>query len=226
MAAEVFVGHRGERFESALNDSLGAEVDPTPGSHLSVHHQATAFEFMEVFPVGPGADEIRIGDQHSRRVFVRAKNRDRLAGLDQQGFIVFQRAQFTHNRVERWPVSRCLTSTPINDQLIRLLRDIGIEIVHEATQRGLLVPTFARQLRAMRCPDHSVFAHAHPWAGLLRAAPPATNTPLLRGPPPGRSPPVRALSPPLLPPTPTPQLKTPPPAWARGPPQPGPRMSM
>ena len=79
IAAEMFVGHRGERFERALNDALRADVDPTAGGHLAVHHQAFAFELVKVFPVGPGADEIRIGDQNSRRVFVRAKDADRFA---------------------------------------------------------------------------------------------------------------------------------------------------
>src|SRR5688572_24006844 len=59
---EVSVGHGGKRFERPLNDALCADIDPTSGSHLAVHHQAFAFEFMEVFPVGPGTDEVRISD--------------------------------------------------------------------------------------------------------------------------------------------------------------------
>ncbi len=58
IAAEVFVGHGGKRFKRALNDALRADVDPTAGRHLAVHHQAAAFEFVKVFPVGPRADKI------------------------------------------------------------------------------------------------------------------------------------------------------------------------
>ncbi len=58
VAAEMFVGHRRKRFKCSLHDALRADVDPTAGRHLAVHHQALAFEFVKVFPVGPGADEI------------------------------------------------------------------------------------------------------------------------------------------------------------------------
>jgi hypothetical protein len=49
------------------------------------------FELVEMFPVGPGADEVGIGYQNSRRVFVSTKYADRLARLDQQGLIVSER---------------------------------------------------------------------------------------------------------------------------------------
>ena len=62
VTAEMSVGHGGEGFKRALNDALRADVDPTSGSHLPVHHQAATFEFVEVFPVGPGADQIGVGD--------------------------------------------------------------------------------------------------------------------------------------------------------------------
>ena len=58
----MFVRHRSEGFKCALNDSLCANVNPTAGGHLPVHHQPFAFELMEVFPVGPRADKIGVGD--------------------------------------------------------------------------------------------------------------------------------------------------------------------
>ena len=72
----MFVGHRRKCLERTLHDALRADIDPTARGHLAVHHQALALECMEMIPVGPRADEIRIRDQNSRRVFMRAKNAD------------------------------------------------------------------------------------------------------------------------------------------------------
>ena len=75
----MFVGHRGKGFKGALHNALRADVDPTAGRHLAIHHQALAFEFVKMLPVGPGADEIGVGNQNSRRIFVSAKDPDGFA---------------------------------------------------------------------------------------------------------------------------------------------------
>ncbi len=86
VAAEMLARRGCKRFVSTLQNSLRADVNPAAGGHLAVHHQAGAVELVEIFPVAPVADQIRICDQHARRISVRAKNPDGLAGLDQQEF--------------------------------------------------------------------------------------------------------------------------------------------
>ena len=78
-AAEPLVGDGGERLEGALQDALGADVDPRAGGHLAVHRQAEVLEPPELLPVGPVADQVGVGDQHARRPLVGAHDADRLA---------------------------------------------------------------------------------------------------------------------------------------------------
>ena len=71
IAAEMFFACGGKSFEGALHDALRADIDPRAGGHLAIHHQAGALQFVELLPVRPMADQVRVGDQHARRVFVR-----------------------------------------------------------------------------------------------------------------------------------------------------------
>ena len=84
----MLAAHLDEGFVGALHDALRADVDPRAGRHLAVHHQALLIELVEVFPRRPVRDEVGVGEQHARRVGVRGEDADRLAGLDQQGFVV------------------------------------------------------------------------------------------------------------------------------------------
>ena len=90
IAAVVLAPGLGEGLVGALDDALRADVDPRAGGHLAVHHQALAVELVEVLPRRPFRHEVRVGDQHARRVGVRAEHADRLARLDQQRFVVAQ----------------------------------------------------------------------------------------------------------------------------------------
>ena len=150
IAAKMFSSGRGKRFVGALQNSLRADVDPASGGHLAVHHQARAVELVEMLPVVPVADEIGIGDQHARRVGVRAENADRLAGLHEQRFVVFERAQRRDDRVKAFPVARRLAAPAVDDQVFRLLGDLGVEVVHQHAQRRFLLPAFAGDGRAAR----------------------------------------------------------------------------
>src|ERR1700690_2229118 len=71
-------GELGERLERALQDALGADVDPRPSGHLAVHRQALALELAEDLPGGPLADQVRIGDQDPGRPFVGPEDGDGL----------------------------------------------------------------------------------------------------------------------------------------------------
>src|SRR5690348_12431578 len=58
IAAEMLSPRGGESFVRALQNALRADVNPTAGGHLAVHHQAGALEFVELLPIVPVADEI------------------------------------------------------------------------------------------------------------------------------------------------------------------------
>ena len=62
-AVEVFLRRAEESFVGALEDALGADVDPGARGHLSVHHQPCAIEAVELLPIGPVGNEIGVGDE-------------------------------------------------------------------------------------------------------------------------------------------------------------------
>ena len=148
IALKMFSSGGGERFVGALQNSLRADVDPASGGHLAVHHQAGAVELVEMLPIVPMADEIGIRDQHARRVGVRAENADGLAGLHEQRFVIFERAQRRDDRVIALPVARRFAAPAVDDQVFRLLGHLGIEVVHQHAQRRFLLPAFAGNGRA------------------------------------------------------------------------------
>ena len=67
-----------KRLVRALENSLRPDVDPRPGGHLPVHDQAPPLEVVEHLPRRVPADEIRVRDEHARRVSVRREHTDRL----------------------------------------------------------------------------------------------------------------------------------------------------
>ena len=148
--AERLVGHRGEGLEGALEDALGADVDPRPGGHLAVHRQAEVLQAAELLPVGPVADQVGVGDQHARRPLVGAHHADRLAALHEQRLVGLQRGQRAHDRVVRLPAAGRLAGAAVDDQVVGALGDLGVEVVHQHPQRGLGLPALRGQLRAAR----------------------------------------------------------------------------
>ena len=144
-AAEPLGRDRGERLVGALQDALGADVDPRAGRHLAEHGQPERLEAPELLPGGPLRDQQRVGDQHPRRPLVRAHDADRLARLDQQGLVAAQVAQRRNDPVERVPAARRPAGPAVHDELVRVLGDLGVQVVHQHPQRGLLRPPFARQ---------------------------------------------------------------------------------
>ena len=75
VAAIMLAAGLGEGLVGALHDALRADIDPRPGGHLAVHHQALLIELVEMVPVGPVRHEVGIGDQHARRVRMGAERR-------------------------------------------------------------------------------------------------------------------------------------------------------
>ena len=93
IAAIMLAADFDEGLVGALNDALGADIDPRAGGHLAVHHQALAIELVEMIPGRPVRHEVGIGDQHARRVGMGAEHADRLARLDEQGLVGLQPLQ-------------------------------------------------------------------------------------------------------------------------------------
>ena len=88
VAAVVLAARLDEGLVGALHDALRADVDPRAGRHLAVHHQALAVELVEVLPRRPLRHQVGVGDQHARRIGVRAEHADRLARLHQQRLVL------------------------------------------------------------------------------------------------------------------------------------------
>ncbi len=100
-----------------LHDPLRADVDPRPGRHLPVHDQPLALQLVEAGVGRPVRHQVRVGDQHARRAFVRAQHADRLARLHQQRLVRLELLQILDDGVERRPRSRRLAAPAVDDQV-------------------------------------------------------------------------------------------------------------
>ncbi len=154
-AREVAAGHGAEGLEGTLEDALRADVDPRAGGHLAEHREAGAFERAEVFPGGPAAHEIGVGDQHARGAGVGAEHRHGLAALDDQCLVMIERPQRGDDGVERLPAARRPARAAVHDQVVGALGDVGIEVVHQHAQGRFLRPPLARERRAARRPHRA-----------------------------------------------------------------------
>ena len=86
-AVERLRGDGAERLVGALQDALGADVDPRAGGHLAVHREPGGLEAAELRPGRPVAHEVGVGDQHPRRPLVRPHDADRAARLHEQRLV-------------------------------------------------------------------------------------------------------------------------------------------
>ncbi len=149
-AVEALVGDGGEGLVGALQDALGADVDPRTGGHLAVHGEAERLQAAELLPVGPVADQVGVGDQHAGRPLVGLHHADRPAGLDQHGLVLLEALQGPHHGVEGTPVAGRLAGAAVDHQLGRVLGDLGVEVVHQHPQGGFLLPALRAQPGAPR----------------------------------------------------------------------------
>ena len=175
-AAEAFRRDGRERLVGALQDALGADVDPRPGGHLPVHDQPGRLQAAELRPVRPVADQVRVGDQHPRRPLVGPDHADRLAGLDEHGLVLAQLGQRAHDRVERLPGPRGPAGAAVHDQVVGALGHLRVEVVHQHAQRGLGLPGPGGERGAARGADCSGTLHTYRFplhrARLTAAGPP------------------------------------------------------
>ena len=164
-AAEPLLGDGGEGLVGALDDALGADVDPGAGGHLAVHGQAELLQPAELRPGRPVADQVGVGQDHPRRPLVGAHHADRPAGLDQHGLVRLQRGQGADHRVEGAPVPRGPAGAAVDDEVVGplgVLRDRGCSSASAAVPRWSrtravrVVPRGARTGRAPSMIDLSV----------------------------------------------------------------------
>ena len=162
VAAIMLPARLHERLVRALHDTLRADIDPRPGRHLAVHHEPLLIELVEMAPVRPVRDEIGIGDQHPRRILVRAEHAHRLARLHEQRLLLGQALEARDDPVEIGPSPRCAPDPAIDDEFVRVLRYVGVEIVHQHPHRRLGRPLLRSDLGSARRTD---FADVVAWIG-------------------------------------------------------------
>ena len=127
-------------FVGALNNALAADIDPRPRGHLSIHRQTAFIEFIEVIPIRPMGHQIGIGDQHTGGVRVGLKDANGFARLHQQCLIVFQCLQRCDDLIEIIPGPRRPANAAIDNQLMRVLGHVGMQVVHQHAHRRFRQP--------------------------------------------------------------------------------------
>ncbi len=145
-ATEVLAGGFRECLVRPLEDPLGPDIDPRAGGHLAVHHQAVALELAEDVPGRPLADQVGVGDEHARRPGMRPHDTDRLARLDEQRLVALEPAKLPDDGVEGGPGASRSARPAVDDEVVGILSDLRIEVVHEHPERRFLLPAAAGQL--------------------------------------------------------------------------------
>ena len=154
-AAIMLPAHLHEGLVGALHDALRADVDPRAGGHLAVHHQALSIELVEMLPICPMRHQVRIGDEHTRRIGMGREHADRLARLHQQRLVVAERLQRVEDGVITGPVARGATDAAIHHQVFGFFRDFRVQVVLQHAERRFGEPASATQGVAARRADHS-----------------------------------------------------------------------
>ena len=145
-SAEPFGRDRGERLVGALQDALGADVDPGARGHLAVHGQAEVLQAAELLPGRPLRDQVGVGDEHPRRPFVRSQHADRLAGLDEEGLVIVEVLERGDDRRVGLPAPGGAAGAAVDDELVGMFGHLRIEVVHQHAHRGFLRPALAAAL--------------------------------------------------------------------------------
>src|SRR5690606_8362812 len=123
--------------------------------------------------------------QHSGSVGVSGQDPDRLAALNQKGFVVFQVFEARNDLVERFPIPGRLADPTVYDEILRTFGDIRIEIVHEHPQGGFLNPAFTPKLISFRGANDS---RSHIWSPFTQRSRPTAPSTEERSDPEERSP--------------------------------------
>src|SRR5262249_49559799 len=148
--AKMSPSHRAERLVRALENSLRSDVDPRPGGHLPVHRETESLELAEFFPRSPPANEVAVRDKNARSRWLRTKDGDGRAALHEQSLVRVEPPKRRDDCVERLPGARSAPRPTVHHEIVRTLRNLRIEVVHEHSKRGFLLPTFTRDRSAAR----------------------------------------------------------------------------
>ena len=90
--------------------------------------------------------------QDARRPLVGLHDADRAAGLDEHRLVLLERPQRADHGVEGAPVAGRLAGAAVDDELVGVLGDLGVEVVLQHPQGGFLLPSQGAQFRTARCP--------------------------------------------------------------------------
>ena len=177
----------GQRLVRSLQDPLGPDVDPRAGRHLSVHGQAGLLQLPEGVPVGPLRNEHGVRDQHPGSHLVGPEHADRFPGLNEEGLVGGEPPEGLDDGVEVLPRPRHTARSAVHHEVLRALRHVGVEVVHQHAQGGLLRPRLAGQLVPPGSPDLAC-AHRSTSAPIVATAGSHTNRRAGRMVPPGPAP--------------------------------------
>ena len=155
---EALLGDGGECLVGALEDALGADVDPGPRRHLAVHREPGPLQLPERLPVGPLGDQQRVGDQNPRSPGVGPEDGYGFARLDQQRLVIVEALQGADDGPEALPVSGGLARPAVDDEVFGAFGYLGVEVVHEHAEGRLLVPALAGKLPPPRRADGRSFS--------------------------------------------------------------------
>ena len=165
-SAESFGRYRGEGLVGALQDALGADVDPRARGHLAVHGQAERLQAAELLPGGPLRDEVGVGDEDPRCPLVGSQDTHGLAGLDQEGLVVLELFERPHDGGVGVPAAGGAAGATVDDELLGVFGNLGVEVVHQHAHRGFLRPSLAGYVRASGCADRFAVDHVPIMAGV------------------------------------------------------------
>jgi hypothetical protein len=128
----------------------------------------------------PVRHQVRVRDQHPRRVRVRAKHTDWFSGLHAKRLVGFEITQSHNNAIKAFPVAGGAADAAIDHKLVRLLCHFGIKVVHQHPQRRFSQPAPGGKFWAARCADdasiveatsHRILFRSEQTQGRLRAPP-------------------------------------------------------
>jgi hypothetical protein len=94
--------------------------------------------------------EVRIRDEHARRVGMRAEHAHRFARLHEQRLVVAQVLERSENLVEAVPVARGPANAAVHHERMRMLGYFGVQIILDHAIRGFGEPALADAFAAAR----------------------------------------------------------------------------
>ena len=98
-------------------------------------------------------NQIGVCDQNARCVGMRPENTDGLSGLDQKGLTFSESLQRSGDLIEITPGPRGTSNSTVDDEFIRVLCDLPVEIVVEHSEGCFRGPRQAVEVRADRAFD-------------------------------------------------------------------------